>query len=157
MDDGMPLTFDTDGDGIADQYGFDTSGDGVVDSWAFDLDQDGWADGVATDLDGDGCADVWGTDPDQDGVLDDRFVDTTGDGHPDTAIGVSADATPTVVIGGHDPGPPRPPGADADLDVLLPGGGIDRAGEQAGPVTDLATRVVLDDMSTWPDLSADVR
>jgi hypothetical protein len=103
-DNEFPMAFDTDGDGVADQYGFDTNGSGMVDSWAFDTNQDGWIDGVAQDTDGDGNADLWGNDLDQDGVVESGAADTTGDGYADTALASPPPAPETMVIGGNGSG-----------------------------------------------------
>lgn len=54
---GGGYTFDSDGDGVADQVGYDTDGDGVLDTYNIDTNGDQWTDTTVTDWDGDGYAD----------------------------------------------------------------------------------------------------
>jgi len=55
---GGGTTFDSDGDGVADQVGYDTDGDGLLDTYNIDTNGDQWTDTTVTDFDHDGYADA---------------------------------------------------------------------------------------------------
>ena len=50
-------TYDSDGDGVADQVGYDTNGDGYDDTYNVDTNGDQWTDTTVTDFNGAGWAD----------------------------------------------------------------------------------------------------
>lgn len=134
----MPVTTDTDGDGIADHLDLDSDNDGITDNVemqatgsyvapsGLDTDGDGIDDAydatpttgaagsiglIPVDTDGDGTADYLDTDSDNDGILD---VDEAGHGISQAVIDASGDSDGDGIMDAVD----DVPGWDVnDLDV----------------------------------------
>lgn len=93
------ISYDSDGDGIADTTVYDFDGDGMADAFEM-FDAHTGADVIMIDSDGDGVLDTVVGDLDGDGVFETGAYDSDGDGWLDTTLDVTTTLDTTT---SHDP------------------------------------------------------